>query len=88
MTPLWLAVLVLLLATLLCLVPPLLRRPPPAAAREADTGLRDFYRAQREQVQRDLREGALSADAAARADEELQRDLLQDLAQRGGGAPH
>ncbi|WP_025135505.1 c-type cytochrome biogenesis protein CcmI [Achromobacter sp. DH1f] len=88
MTPLWLAVLVLLLATLLCLVPPLLRRPPPAAAREADTGLRDFYRAQREQVQRDLREGALSADAAARADEELQRDLLQDLAQRDGGAPH
>lgn len=88
MTPLWLAVLVLLLATLLCLVPPLLRRPPPAAAREADTGLRDFYRTQREQVQRDLREGALSADAAARADEELQRDLLQDLAQRGGGAPH
>ena len=30
MTPLWLAVLVLLLATLLCLLPPLLRRPPPA----------------------------------------------------------
>lgn len=87
MTPLWLAVLVLLLATLLCLVPPLLRRPPPAAAREADTGLRDFYRAQREQVQRDLREGALTADAALRADEELQRDLLQDLARRGASAP-
>lgn len=87
MTPLWLAVLVLLLATLLCLVPPLLRRPPPATAREADTGLRDFYRAQREQVQRDLREGALTADAALRADEELQRDLLQDLARRGASAP-
>lgn len=86
MTALWLAVLALLLATLLCLVPPLLRRARPAAAREADAGLREFYRAQREQLQRDLREGALSADAAVRADEELQRDLLQDLARRGAGA--
>lgn len=86
MTPLWLAVLALLLATLLCLVPPLLRRAPPAARREADAGLRDFYQAQREQLRRDLREGALSSDAALRADEELQRDMLQDLARRSGGA--
>lgn len=85
MTPLWLAVLVLLLATLLCLVPPLLRRPPPTRDDAADSGLRAFYLAQREQLRRDRRDGAMSADAAMRADEELQRDLLQDLAQRHPG---
>lgn len=85
MTPLWLAVLVLLLATLLCLLPPLLRRPPPAEENATDAGLRAFYLAQREQLRRDQRDGALSADAAMRADEELQRDLLQDLAQRHPG---
>lgn len=85
MTPLWLAVLGLLLATLLCLVPPLLRRPPPTRDDAADSGLRAFYLAQREQLRRDQRDGALSADAAMRADEELQRDLLQDLAQRHPG---
>lgn len=85
MTPLWLAVLVLLLATLLCLLPPLLRRPPPAEDNATDAGLRAFYLAQREQLRRDQRDGALSADAAMRADEELQRDLLQDLAQRHPG---
>lgn len=85
MTPLWLAVLGLLLATLLCLVPPLLRRPPPTRDDAADHGLRAFYLAQREQLRRDQRDGALSADAAMRADEELQRDLLQDLAQRHPG---
>lgn len=87
MTALWLSVLVLLLATLLCLVPPLLRRPPPAEDNAADAGLRAFYLAQREQLRRDQRDGALSADAAMRADEELQRDLLQDLARRGAAAP-
>jgi len=87
MTALWLSVLVLLLATLLCLVPPLLRRPPPAEDNAADAGLRAFYLAQREQLRRDQRDGALSADAAMRADEELQRDLLQDLARRGTAAP-
>lgn len=85
MTPLWLAVLGLLLATLLCLVPPLLRRPPPTRDDAADSGLRAFYLAQREQLRRDQRDGALSADAAMRADEELQRDLLQDLVQRHPG---
>ena len=77
--------LVLLLATLLCLLPPLLRRPPPAEDNATDAGLRAFYLAQREQLRRDQRDGALSADAAMRADEELQRDLLQDLAQRHPG---
>ncbi|WP_188590809.1 c-type cytochrome biogenesis protein CcmI, partial [Achromobacter denitrificans] len=40
---------------------------------------RAFYLAQREQLQRDLKNGSLSAAERARAEEELQRDLLQDL---------
>ncbi|WP_312434415.1 c-type cytochrome biogenesis protein CcmI [Achromobacter sp.] len=81
MTTLWLIVLALLLATLLCLVPPLLRRTP-AAETASDASVRAFYLAQREQLRRDLDNGALSPQAHARADEELQRDLLQDLAMR------
>ncbi|WP_373981680.1 c-type cytochrome biogenesis protein CcmI [Achromobacter sp. JD417] len=81
MTTLWLIVLVLLLATLLCLVPPLLRRTP-AAETASDASVRAFYLAQREQLRRDLANGALTPQAHARADEELQRDLLQDLAMR------
>ncbi|MFD4838881.1 c-type cytochrome biogenesis protein CcmI [Achromobacter sp. NPDC058515] len=81
MTTLWLIVLALLLATLLCLIPPLLRRAPPADP-AADANLRAFYLAQREQLQRDMNNGSLSAQARARAEEELQRDLLQDLALR------
>ncbi|CAB3642693.1 hypothetical protein LMG26685_02090 [Achromobacter mucicolens] len=81
MTTLWLIVLALLLATLLCLVPPLLRRTP-AAETAADASVRAFYLAQREQLRRDLANGALTPQAHARADEELQRDLLQDLAMR------
>ncbi|UAN03268.1 MULTISPECIES: c-type cytochrome biogenesis protein CcmI [Achromobacter] len=81
MTTLWLIVLALLLATLLCLVPPLLRRTP-AAETASDASVRAFYLAQREKLRRDLANGALTAQAHARADEELQRDLLQDLAMR------
>lgn len=81
MTTLWLIVLALLLATLLCLVPPLLRRKP-AAETASDASVRAFYLAQREQLRRDLANGALTPQAHARADEELQRDLLQDLAMR------
>jgi len=65
----------------LCLVPPLLRRTP-AAETASDASVRAFYLAQREQLRRDLDHGALSPQAYARADEELQRDLLQDLAMR------
>ncbi len=85
MTALWLAVLALLLATLFCLVPPLLRRAPAAedsTEGSADANVRAFYLAQREQLRRDLDSGALSPQAHARAEEELQRDLLQDLALR------
>ncbi|KGD92262.1 cytochrome C biogenesis protein [Achromobacter sp. RTa] len=78
MTTLWLIVVVLLLATLLCLIPPLLRRAPAAQA-AADDNVRAFYLAQREQLRRDLKNGSLSAEAQARAEEEMQRDLLQDL---------
>ena len=81
MTSLWIVVVLLLLATLLCLIPPLLRRALPVAP-AADENLRAFYRAQREQLQRDLRAGSVSPDAALRAEEELQRELLQDLAAR------
>lgn len=81
MTTLWLIVLALLLATLLCLVPPLLRRTP-AAETTSDASVRAFYLAQREQLRRDLANGAITPQAHARADEELQRDLLQDLAMR------
>ncbi|WP_313619711.1 c-type cytochrome biogenesis protein CcmI [Achromobacter sp.] len=81
MTALWLIVLALLLATLLCLVPPLLRRAP-AADGSAEGSVRAFYLAQRDQLRRDLNSGALSPQAHARAEEELQRDLLQDLATR------
>ncbi|QCS66612.1 c-type cytochrome biogenesis protein CcmI [Achromobacter denitrificans] len=78
MTALWLVVLALLLATLLCLIPPLLRRAP-SAEPTASANVRAFYLAQREQLQRDLKNGSLSAAERARAEEELQRDLLQDL---------
>ncbi|HEY9275090.1 c-type cytochrome biogenesis protein CcmI, partial [Achromobacter sp.] len=78
MTSLWLIVVLLLLATLLCLIPPLLRRVP-AAESASEANVRDFYRAQREQLQRDLNNGSLTASAWTRAEDELQRDLLQDL---------
>ncbi|AZS79017.1 c-type cytochrome biogenesis protein CcmI [Achromobacter spanius] len=81
MTTLWIIVVLLLLATLLCLIPPLLRRAPTHATAANET-LRAFYLAQREQLQRDLRTGSLSPEAKARAEEELQRELLQDLAAR------
>lgn len=81
MTPLWIVVVLLLLATLLCLIPPLLRRAPPAAP-GAEESLRAFYLARREQLQRDLRAGSLSPEAKLRAEEEMQRELLQDLAAR------
>lgn len=81
MTALWLIVLALLVATLLCLIPPLLRRAPPADP-AVDAHLRAFYLAQREQLQRDMNDGSLSQLARVRAEEELQRDLLQDLALR------
>lgn len=79
MTTLWLIVVALLLATLLCLIPPLLRRAPPTATQPPEAGVRAFYLAQREQLRRDLNNGSLSPEAQARAEEELQRDLLQDL---------
>ncbi|MGE8676622.1 MAG: c-type cytochrome biogenesis protein CcmI [Achromobacter kerstersii] len=82
MTTLWLVVLLLLLATLLCLIPPLVRRPPTRPTATADANVRAFYLAQREQLQRDLNNGSLSPAARVRAEEELQRDLLQDLALR------
>ncbi|WP_447981407.1 c-type cytochrome biogenesis protein CcmI [Achromobacter kerstersii] len=82
MTTLWLVVLLLLLATLLCLIPPLVRRPPTRPSATADANVRAFYLAQREQLQRDLNNGSLSPAARVRAEEELQRDLLQDLALR------
>jgi len=91
MTTLWLVVLALLLATLFCLVPPLLRRPPgsddaPGSPPDdaSDASVRAFYLAQRDQLRRDLNDGALTPQAHARADEELQRALLQDLALRSG----
>ncbi|MEN4922392.1 c-type cytochrome biogenesis protein CcmI, partial [Achromobacter spanius] len=87
MTTLWLAVVALLVATLFCLIPPLLRRAP-AAEGGSDASVRAFYLAQRDQLRRDLDSGALNAEAHARAEEELQRDLLQDLAlRRVRGAP-
>ncbi|MFF7399074.1 c-type cytochrome biogenesis protein CcmI [Achromobacter sp. NPDC008082] len=82
MTTLWLVVLLLLLATLLCLIPPLVRRPPTRPSITADANVRAFYLAQREQLQRDLNNGSLSPAARVRAEEELQRDMLQDLALR------
>lgn len=81
MTTLWIVVVLLLLATLLCLIPPLLRRAP-STAPAADESLRAFYLAQREQLQRDVRSGSLTPQARLRAEEELQRELLQDLAAR------
>jgi len=81
MTTLWLVVLLLLLATLLCLIPPLVRRAAPAGP-ASDATVRAFYLAQRDQLRRDRQNGSLSADGLARAEDELQRDLLQDLALR------
>ncbi|MBC9907088.1 c-type cytochrome biogenesis protein CcmI [Achromobacter xylosoxidans] len=87
MTALWIIVVLLLLATLLCLIPPLLRRAP-AAQPASEANVRAFYLAQREQLRRDMDNGSLTAAAGMRAEEELQRDLLQDLdLRRGRGAP-
>ena len=87
MTTLWIIVVLLLLATLLCLIPPLLRRAP-AEPPASEANVRAFYLAQREQLRRDMDNGSLTAAAGLRAEEELQRDLLQDLdLRRGRGAP-
>ena len=87
MTTLWIIVVLLLLATLLCLIPPLLRRAP-AEPPASEANVRAFYLAQREQLRRDMDNGSLTAAAGMRAEEELQRDLLQDLdLRRGRGAP-
>lgn len=87
MTALWIIVVLLLLATLLCLIPPLLQRAP-AAQPASEANVRAFYLAQREQLRRDMDNGSLTAAAGMRAEEELQRDLLQDLdLRRGRGAP-
>ncbi len=83
MTALWIIVVLLLLATLLCLIPPLLRRAP-AAQPASEANVRAFYLAQREQLRRDMDNGSLTAAAGMRAEEELQRDLLQDLDLRRG----
>ncbi|MFJ1081729.1 c-type cytochrome biogenesis protein CcmI, partial [Bordetella bronchiseptica] len=73
MTALWLIVLLLLLATLAALILPMLRRERAAGPADAAATVRAFYQAQRAQLQRELREGALTAQAHARAEEELQR---------------
>ncbi len=87
MTTLWIIVVLLLLATLLCLIPPLLRRAP-SEPPASEANVRAFYLAQREQLRRDMDNGSLTAAAGMRAEEELQRDLLQDLdLRRGRGAP-
>lgn len=87
MTALWIIVVLLLLATLLCLIPPLLRRAP-AAQPASEANVRAFYLTQREQLRRDMDNGSLTAAAGMRAEEELQRDLLQDLdLRRGRSAP-
>jgi len=87
MTTLWITVVLLLLATLLCLIPPLLRRAPTEQP-ASEANVRAFYLAQREQLRRDMDNGSLTAAAGMRAEEELQRDLLQDLdLRRGRGAP-
>lgn len=87
MTALWIIVVLLLLATLLCLIPPLLRRAP-AAQPASEANVRAFYLAQLEQLRRDMDNGSLTAAAGMRAEEELQRDLLQDLdLRRGRSAP-
>ena len=87
MTTLWIIVVLLQLATLLCLIPPLLRRAP-SEPPASEANVRAFYLAQREQLRRDMDNGSLTAAAGMRAEEELQRDLLQDLdLRRGRGAP-
>lgn len=83
MTALWLTFLFLLLAALLCLVAPLLRKTAAAATGAAEDGLRDFYLARREQLRLDAAGGA--PDLAA--EEELQRELLHDLALRRSAQP-
>ena len=87
MPPVGIIVVLLLLATLLCLIPPLLRRAP-SEPPASEANVRAFYLAQREQLRRDMDNGSLTAAAGMRAEEELQRDLLQDLdLRRGRGAP-
>lgn len=87
MTPLWLIVLLLLLATLAALILPMLRRESATSQADATATVRAFYQAQRAQLQRELRDGALTAQAHARAEEELQRELLQALDARRDTAP-
>ncbi|MGZ9893781.1 c-type cytochrome biogenesis protein CcmI [Bordetella bronchiseptica] len=87
MTALWLIVLLLLLTTLAALILPMLRRERATGQADAAATVRAFYQAQRAQLQRELRDGALTAQAHARAEEELQRELLQALDARRDTAP-
>lgn len=79
---LWLGALVLLLVSLLVLLPTLLKEQAAAPLHSTDETLRNLYRAQLDELDRELHAGNLSAADRAQAEDELQRRLLTELDQR------
>ena len=78
MTPLWLAALVLLLLALSCLLVPLLAGAGNADAAE-DERLRQLHALRLAEVERDLQAAALGPEDGARALEDTQRLVLEDM---------
>lgn len=79
---LWLGALVLLLVSLLVLLPALLKDQAAAPMHSSDETLRNLYRAQLDELDREQHAGNLSAEDRVQAEEELQRRLLSELDQR------
>ena len=76
--PLWASALALLMLTLGGLLWPLLRESAEQIS-DAHKRLRDLYRQQREELEREHQAQAISADDYAQAVEELERRMLADL---------
>lgn len=79
--PLWITALALLLLTLGGLLWPLLRDSAQLSAAEPDTRkrLRQIYRAQREELEREHQRQAINDEDYAQAIDELARRLLEDI---------
>lgn len=81
MVGLWLGALALVLLCLAVLLPSLLRDAAQPVT-GSDDALRALYQAQLQELAREHRAGSLDAADLAQAEDELQRRLLQELAQR------
>lgn len=77
----------LLGAALLFIVPPLIRREPADAAVERRTLNITVYRDQLAEMERDLQNDVLTPEQYRQGREELERRLLEDVAETPGAAP-